>query len=104
MHSSYKAFVEHGHGKYGPWFDLVNSQEWDTFGHLTEHFQNPAWLPFFLRRWEFARPRHRRFPTAKWAWFRAALRSVCEAATQQNPIGKTDVRTLNQVLKVPGIR
>jgi len=104
MHSSYKEFMQHGHGKCGPWFDLVNSQEWNTFGQLTEHFQNPAWLLFFLRRWGFARPKHERFPAAKWAAFRASLRSICEAAAQQKPIARADVQALNQVLKISGTR
>jgi|SRR5215470_2713311 len=104
MHSSYKEFMAHGHGKYGPWFDLVNSQEWDRFGHLTEHFQNPAWLPFFLRRWGFTRPKNRPFPFAKWAELRAALRSICEAAARHSPLAKVDVRVLNRALKVAGTR
>src|SRR5215467_11801268 len=104
MHSSYNEFVEHGHGKYGPWFDLVNSQEWDTFGHLTEHFQNPAWLPFFLRRWGFAKPTGERFLVCSWSALRTALRSICEATAQRKPIAKADVRALNQALNVPGTR
>lgn len=104
MHSSYKDFIAHGHGKCGPWFDLVNSQEWDTFGHPTDHFQNPAWLPFFLRRWGFTRPKSRQFSTARWAALRAVMRSICEGVARQESLRKADVRTLNQALNVPGTR
>ena len=104
MHATYEEFIAHGHGKLGPWFDLVNSEEWDTFGRRTEHFQNPAWLPFFLRRWEFAKPPGKAFPVAKWTRCRATLRSICEAAAKQKSIRPADVRALNQALNVGGTR
>lgn len=102
MHFSHREFIEHGHGKYGPWFDLVNSQEWDTYGNLTEHFENPAWLPFFLRHWGFAAPKGQPFPASQWAKFRAALRSICEAAAQYQRIRKANLHALNQAMKVSG--
>lgn len=104
MHSSYKEFLAHGHGKFGPWFDFVNSEEWDTYGSRTDHFANRAWLPFFLRRWHFQRPRHKSLPVAKWKAFRSILRAICEAAAAQHSISRNDLRTLNQAMKIPGTR
>jgi predicted RNA-binding Zn ribbon-like protein len=102
MHSSYAEFIKHGHGKIGPWFDLVNSEEWDTYGHRTDHFLNPAWLPFFLRRWNFAIPSRTSFPAAKWKTLRATLRRICESATFHKSISSTDIQALNQTLTTSG--
>jgi predicted RNA-binding Zn ribbon-like protein len=102
MHPSYAEFIKHGHGKVGPWFDLVNSEEWDTYGRRTDHFSNPAWLPFFLRRWSFAVPNRASFPVALWKKFRVTLRRICETAARQKSISTADIRALNQFLKVSG--
>lgn len=102
MHSSYAQFMEHGHGKYGPWFDLVNSEEWDTYGNRFDHFQNPAWLPFFLRRWNFPKPQRSAFRVAPWLKLRGALRGICQAAAAGKPISSADVRALNQAMSVSG--
>jgi predicted RNA-binding Zn ribbon-like protein len=104
MHASYNQFISSGHGKFGPWFDLVNSEEWDTFGRFTEHFDNPAWLPFFLRRWQFAKPPGRPVPLAKLRKLRAAIRGMCQAAVGRKPIPAADLHTLNEALNVPGKR
>jgi predicted RNA-binding Zn ribbon-like protein len=104
MHSSYQEFISHGHGKFGPWFDLVNSEEWDTFGRRTEHFHNPAWLPFFLRRWHFPQNRAKSFPLAKYQALRSALRAMCEAAAAGQVISPAALHTLNQAMKVRGKR
>jgi predicted RNA-binding Zn ribbon-like protein len=102
MHSSYSEFIKHGHGKTGPWFDLVNSEEWDTYGRRTDHFSNPAWLPFFLRRWNFAKPNRAKFPAANWKQLRVTLRRICKTAAQQKPFSAADIRALNHFLKVLG--
>ena len=102
MHSSYAEFIKHGHGKIGPWFDLVNSEEWDTYACRTEHFSNPAWLPFFLRRWGFAEPRDFPFPLAKWKKLRAILRRICEAAAKGKSTPTADIWALNRFLRVSG--
>jgi predicted RNA-binding Zn ribbon-like protein len=104
MHSSYKEFLAHGHGKHGPWFDLVNSEEWDTFGRRTEHFENPAWLTFFLRHWRLARPAQKPFPTAKFLALRKGLREACESAAARKRIGASQLRALNGALNVKGTR
>jgi predicted RNA-binding Zn ribbon-like protein len=104
MHSSYQEFMAHGHGKTGPWFDLVNSEEWDTFGHRTDHFGNPAWLPFFLRRWQFAKPKGKSFPSAKFAALRETLRSICQTGAKHESLRPADLRKLNQALNVTGSR
>ena len=42
-------FLAEGHGKTGPWVDLVNSEEWNTYAQRTDHLNNSTWIPYFLR-------------------------------------------------------
>jgi predicted RNA-binding Zn ribbon-like protein len=97
-------FLSHGHGKTAPWMDLVNSEEWDTFGRLTDHLNSPSWVPYFLRQWHFARPSREDAPVAKLRALRAALRRSSEALFQGKPIPPAELRGLNEVLNLSGKR
>src|SRR5947207_3500356 len=103
MNQSHQHFLAQGHGKTAPWIDLVNSEEWDTFGRLTEHLGNPAWTSYFLRQWHFAKPRESA-PIAKLKRLRSALRNSCEALSAGKPVPPTELRRLNQALNVSGKR
>jgi predicted RNA-binding Zn ribbon-like protein len=96
-------FLAHGHGKTGPWMDLVNSEEWDTYGRLTDHLNNPAWLPYFLRQWHFAKP-SKAVPLARLKALRAAIRNSCVALSTGKRISAAELRILNQALSVTGRR
>jgi predicted RNA-binding Zn ribbon-like protein len=95
-------FQAHGHGKTAPWVDLVNSEEWDTFGRLTDHLGNPAWLPYFLRQWHFAKPVRETTPLAKLKALRSALRRSCQAVSAGEQIPPSELRVLNQALNIKG--
>jgi predicted RNA-binding Zn ribbon-like protein len=97
-------FVAKGHGKTAPWLDLVNSEEWDTYGKRTEWLDDPSWLPFFLRQWQFAEPEHARFPEARFKDLRSALRKSCEALFAGHSISGRELRALNRALSLPGRR
>ena len=104
MSDAHTNFLAHGHGKTGPWMDLVNSEEWDTFGKLTDHLSNPAWPPYFLGQWQFAKPPRIAAPLAKLKSLRAALRTSCQAFAAGKSIPPTALRALNQALNVTGRR
>jgi predicted RNA-binding Zn ribbon-like protein len=104
MNTSGSEFIAHGHGKTAPWMDLVNSEEWDTFGRRTDHLSNPAWLPFFLRHWHFARPAGNPAPVQKLQRLRAALRKSSEALAAGKTIPASQLRLLNGALNVAGKR
>jgi predicted RNA-binding Zn ribbon-like protein len=93
-------FPAHGHGKTAPWVDLVNSEEWDTFGRLSDHLNSLAWIPYFLQHWHFARPSREDPPMAKLRALRAALRNSSEALTRGNPIPPAELRAFNEVLNL----
>ena len=97
-------FLAQGHGQTGPWMDLVNSQEWDTFGQLADHLSNPAWLPYFLRHWHFARPGHAPVPLSRFKSLRATLRRSCQALACGKSPSQAELRALNAALNVTGKR
>jgi predicted RNA-binding Zn ribbon-like protein len=102
MNTSRKEFLAQGHGKTGPWVDLVNSQEWDTYGNPTDHLDNPAWIPFFLRQWHFMKPARESAPLAKLKALRSALRKSCEALSARKPVPPPQLHMLNGALNVAG--
>jgi len=104
MNSSNPDFLALGHGKTGPWMDLVNSEEWDKLGTLTDHLNSPAWIPYFLRHWRFAEPSHKAAPLAKLKLLRAAVRKSCQAVSAGKSVPTSALRILNQVFKVYGRR
>jgi len=97
-------FIAKGHGKTAPWADLVNSEEWDTYGKRTDWLADPSWLPFFLRRWGFAGPGRSRFPATQFLELRKALRKCCEALFSGRQMAPSELRVLNRALGVPGTR
>jgi predicted RNA-binding Zn ribbon-like protein len=101
MKSVHQQFLKQGHGKTAPWVDLVNSEEWDTFGARTEHLENPAWFPYFLKQWHFAVPQ-KAAPLSRLKDLRAALRHACEALAAGKAIPGPALRRLNSALNVPG--
>jgi len=102
MNRSHRQFLAQGHGKTGPWVDLVNSLEWDTYGNPTDHLDGRAWIPFFLRQWHFAKPARESAPMAKLKALRSALRKSCEALSARKPVPAPQLRVLNEVLNVAG--
>jgi len=104
MNASHKRFLAQGHGKTGPWVDLVNSEEWDTYGERTDHLSGPVWVPFFLRQWRFAKPSRTARPIRKLKTLRAALRKSCEALSAGRRVPPAEMRVLNQALNVTGKR
>jgi predicted RNA-binding Zn ribbon-like protein len=97
-------FLAKGHGKAGPWADLLNSEEWDTYGERTDHLDDPSWLPFFLAQWKFARPERVPFPMARFKALRSTLRSASEAVSAGRSVPEKEIRSLNDALNVAGSR
>ena len=97
-------FREKGHGKTAPWVDLVNSEEWDTYGQRTDWLCHPSWLPFFLRQWRLPASEGSKFPAAKFKALRGALRKSCQAVAAARKVSRRELRTLNTALNVAGKR
>ena len=102
MKKSQYDFLAHGHGKTAPWMDLANSEEWDTFGRRTDHLNDPAWVPYFVRQWRLAKPSREPAPIARLKTLRAALRKSSEALFRDKPIPSPELRAFNAVLNLRG--
>ena len=94
-------FRETGFGKVAPWVDLVNSEEWNGFGELTDHLTNPRWLATFLKHWEFYPFPSKEVPRRKLEQLRSLLRHAAEKLATGGSIGRGELSTLNQMLNVP---
>lgn len=98
-------FRKKGHGKTAPWLDLVNSEEWDTYGVPTDWLDDHSWPRFFLQQWRFVAPsRGSAFPIAKFKSHRRTLRASCEAIFAGRQLAKTELRAINAALNVTGRR
>ena len=97
-------FIKRGHGQTAPWLDLVNSEEWDTYGTRTDWLADPSWLPYFLGQWHLQLPGRKPFPMASFVALRGALRKSCEALIAGRVIPRTEIRLLNAALNIPGCR
>jgi predicted RNA-binding Zn ribbon-like protein len=104
MKPSPDKFLVLGHGRTGPWVDLANSQEWDTFGNPTDHLADPSWLAYFLKQWRFAASPNPSPPMANLKALRKVLRTSCEAVAAGKPIAKGELRALNAAMNVAGKR
>ena len=97
-------FRKKGHGKTAPWIDLVNSEEWDTWGRPTDWLTDPAWLPFFLEHWGINAPDLASFPKTRFKRLRNALRKSCEAIVAARKVSERELRTVNSALNIAGKR
>ena len=97
-------FLNKGHGKTACWLDLVNSEEWDTYGKRIDWIDDPSWLPYFLARWNFVAPEPSTFPRTRFKALRAVLRKSCEALFAGQRIPEKELRALNDTLNLAGKR
>jgi predicted RNA-binding Zn ribbon-like protein len=104
MNTPHAKFLAAGHGKTGPWVDVVNSEEWNTYGERTDHLNNSAWIPYFLRQWHFAKPPGSPAPIERLKYLRATLRKSCQALSAGKPIPPAERRILNQAMNITGKR
>lgn len=84
------------------WLDLVNSQQWDGFGRLTDHLLEPRWVARFLRYWKFHPEKLvRATPGAELAELRNLLRESTEKIASGESVRRRDLRNFNSFLKAP---
>jgi predicted RNA-binding Zn ribbon-like protein len=91
-----------GFGRQFAWLDLVNSEEHDGLGHVTDHLDNPYWLANFLRHFHLADAAPRALPLAALKQFREFLRDVAVDLAARRTISASKLERLNAALMVPG--
>src|SRR5260370_34134715 len=98
MKSAPDIFHANGFGKVAPWVDLVNSEQWDGFGKLTDQLANPQWLATFLKHWELYPLPSQAVPRRKLTQLRSLLRSAAEKAAARDSPSRRAISELNQAL------
>jgi predicted RNA-binding Zn ribbon-like protein len=101
MKSVSDIFHTNGFGKVAPWVDLVNSEEWDGFGKLTDQLANPRWLATFLKHWELYPLPSKGLPRPKLVKLRHLLRGAAQKLGAGRSLGRIEISKLNQALNVP---
>jgi len=101
MKPAQNIFDTNGFGKVAPWVDLVNSEEWDGFGKLTDHLVNPRWLATFLKHWELYPLPSKSVPRRKLVRLRSLMRRAAEKTATGDALSRGEISTLNRVLNVP---
>ena len=94
-------FTTHGYGKVSPWIDLVNSQEWDGFGKLSDRLEEPAWREAFLHHWRFHPAAREKAPLPELRTMRALLRGIAEALAADRIPSAREIAQLNTAMNVP---
>ena len=102
MKTLHNTFSAAGFGKVAPWVDLVNSEEWNGFGKLTDHLANPRWLATFLKHWDLYPLPSKDVPRRKLVQLRVLLRRAAEKLAAGGSLNARELSSLNQALNVPG--
>src|SRR5713226_1021323 len=102
MSAAQKQFLEKGFGKHFPWLDVLNSQEWDGYGELTDYSADKEWQSYFVKHWGFSPAERSDFPLAAFRRLRALLRGMVEKSGAEQRVAKRDLNELNAAMKVPG--
>ena len=85
-----------------PWLDLVNSEQWDGFGRLTDHLLEPGWVTGFLRHWKFdPQGRARTTANAELAELRSLIRKSSEKIASGKSLSRRDLHAFNTFLNAP---
>jgi predicted RNA-binding Zn ribbon-like protein len=93
-------YVALGFGKEYAWLDLANSLEWNGYGKLTDHLQDPSWAAHIVKHWNLASSLPRPVPLAQLIALRALLRRMAEKLIKGDAIDELDMNALNSYLNV----
>jgi predicted RNA-binding Zn ribbon-like protein len=94
-------YVAAGFGKEFAWLDLANTLEWNGYGKLTDHLQDPSWASRIVKHWNLASPLPRPVPLARLVALRTMLRRIAEKLISGYTLAERDLNALNSYLKVP---
>jgi predicted RNA-binding Zn ribbon-like protein len=90
-----------GFGREYAWLDLANTIEWDGFGKVTDHLDDPSWLAKILKHWNIASGVPKPIPINRLLALRNLLRRLAQKLHDKGRIGEADVKALNSYLSVP---
>lgn len=90
-----------GFGREYAWLDLANTIEWDGFGKVTDHLDNPSWMGKILKHWDIAGRVPKPIPLSRLLALRTLLRRLAQKLHDKGRIEDADVKALNLYLRVP---
>jgi predicted RNA-binding Zn ribbon-like protein len=94
-------YVAAGFGRQFLWLDLANTLEWNGFGQLTDHLQDPSWVQKMIRHWKLAAAAPQPVPLQQIVELRSLLRLLSEKLTAGKSLNEKDLGALNVYLNVP---
>ena len=94
-------FIAAGFGKEFAWLDLANSVEWNGYGKLTDHLQDPSWATHIVKHWNLASSPSGPVPLGRLIALRALLRRMAAKLIADDSLDERDLNALNSYLKVP---
>lgn len=93
-------FVAAGFGKEFAWLDLANTLEWNGYGEMTDHLQDPSWVDRIVKHWHLASPPSPPVPLARLAALRTLLRGMAAKLIAGEQLDERDLQALNAYLNV----
>jgi predicted RNA-binding Zn ribbon-like protein len=101
MSSAREKFEADGFGKTYAWIDFVNSEEYNGFGVLSDHFANATWLKTFLKHWSLGKDFGPGATVRDLNRTRDFLRGVAKTIAAGKRLSNLDLDTINQTLRTP---
>ena len=97
-------FIAAGFGKEFAWLDLANSVEWNGYGKLTDHLQDPSWATHIVKHWNLASSPSGPVPLGRLIALRALLRRMAAKLIAGDSLDERDLNALNSIFKGTGAR
>jgi predicted RNA-binding Zn ribbon-like protein len=102
MSRARETFATNGFGKTYAWIDLVNSEEFDGSGVVTDHLSDPKWVRAFLARWVPGSVR--KADRRDLRLMRGFLRRLAGRIASGRRLAKSDLKAINEAMLVPTYR
>jgi Putative stress-induced transcription regulator len=100
MSFSQGKFLAEGFGQRYAWLDLVNSEQPDGYGHVTEHLHDSRWIRVFLSYWNLGTRVDRGGSIDELQRLRIFFRRTAESMASRKNVPKTDLARINKWLQV----
>jgi predicted RNA-binding Zn ribbon-like protein len=96
-----KTFLADGFGLGFAWIDLVNSEQRDGFGQVTEHLADPAWVDCLLSVYGFDGACKMRPRASDLKALRAGFRAAAEMIAGGQGLARHQIEDMNRSLAAP---
>jgi predicted RNA-binding Zn ribbon-like protein len=93
-------FLAEGFGQRYAWLDLVNSEQHDGYGHVTEHLRDSSWIRVFLSYWNLGTTVGSGGSIDTLRRLRIFLRRTAQTMASRKNVPKTDLAWINERLQV----